>query len=270
MSNSSGRVMNLQTVPVTQRLRVAHAHATYSQFSPHTQLNFTEKLSLMRSSSLFEGLAQWECVEIASCSYLRAFARGEPLYAQGQPVKSLFLLKSGIVKETQVSADGNEALLRISAKSQVVGVHPEWRSRPHTCSARATEKSCAMVWEYLQIQRFAERFPQLEENMATILAVRLRDLEERFLELATEGVAMRLVQLLTRLSHQVGKSSANGKQISLSREELAGMMGATVFTVSRLLSVWASEGFIIARRESIIIPDARRLKAALEVPPRRS
>jgi CRP-like cAMP-binding protein len=234
-------------------------------FAPRPALpvnpDLAEPLVLMGASALFAGLSQRECTEIISCARARTFARGELLFTQGHPVRSLIVLQSGSVKHTQVSENGCEVLLRMSGTGEAVNVQGESVSCNHTCSARAVERCKALVWEYSRLQALLMQYPQLRSNISQILAGRLQDLEERFREVATEKVARRLALVLLRLIKQIGKPEEDGIQVSLSREELAQMTGTTLFTISRLLSKWAEQGVVTPRREAVLINDLKRLKS---------
>ena len=216
---------------------------------------------LMCASALFTGLSQRECMEIASCARARTFARDEILFSQGQPVQSLILLESGSVKLTQLSPGGSEALLWMSGSGEALSVHAETMSCSHTCSARAMEHCKALVWEYQRLQTLLNQYPQVRKNISRILAGRLQELEERFREVATERVAKRLALALLRLVKSVGKPSKDGIQISLTREELAQMTGTTLFTISRVLSKWAEQGFVQPLREAVLVNDPEKLES---------
>jgi len=220
-----------------------------------------ERLVLMCASALFTGLSQRECMAIASCARARTFARDEILFTQGQPVRSLILLESGSVKSTQLSSAGSEVLMWMSGSGEPVNVNAEPTSCNHTCSARAMEQCHALVWEYQRLQKLLNEYPQLRNNISRILAGRLHELEERFREVATEPVARRLALILLRLLKTVGKPSRDGIQVSLTREELAQMTGTTLFTISRTLSKWAEEGFVMPQRESVVVNDPERLES---------
>ncbi len=222
---------------------------------------FPENLVAMCASALFAGLTRRECLEIVACARARTFARDELLYSQGQPVKSLILLQSGSVKQTQLSPNGDEVLLRMNGTGEAVNVQVGSTSCSHTCSARAMEQCKALVWEYNRLQSLLERYPQMRNNITQILSSRLQELEERFREVATEKVARRLALVLLRLVNQIGKPCEDGTQVSLSREELAQMTGTTLFTISRVLSRWADQGLIVPRRESVVVTDPKRLEA---------
>lgn len=219
-----------------------------------------EQSIVLSAAPLFANLSERECLEIACSARVRTFAKNESLFAQGQPLRELILLRSGIVKHTQVSVNGNEVLLRFSRKGDVVNLQGE-SACTHTCSARATETCKALVWEFSRIQSFLTRYPQMRINISRILAAQLKELEERFREVATESASRRLALVLLRLLTQIGKPSNEGIQLSLNREELAQMTGSTVFTISRVLSAWSEQRLVVYRRESVVVRHPNRLPA---------
>jgi CRP-like cAMP-binding protein len=236
-----------------------------NQFLTSTLVNLVhpikaERLRSLRSSVLFSGISEHDCAHIASAAVRRTFARRERLFAQGQEVRNLILLQSGNVKLTQASPDGDEALLRISSAGDIVCVQGLSTIRRHTCSGRATEECRALVWEHGQMQNYLALYPRLGVNMTRILSTQLNELEERFREVATERLTTRLALLLLRLSKQMGKQSGNGTQILLNREEIAQMAGATIFSISRMLSRWSEQGLILTAREAVIVCDLGRLE----------
>jgi CRP-like cAMP-binding protein len=222
--------------------------------------NVAERVTSMCASALFAGLTSRECGEIASSASARKFARDEHLFMQGQPIRNLVLIQSGSVKLTQLSPEGSEVILWMNGEGDAVGVNAEAPGINHTCSARAMEQCRTLTWESSRLQNMLANYPQLRKNINRILSSRLEELEERFREVATEKVAKRLALTLLRLLKHVGKEAREGIQVSLSREELAQMVGTTLFTISRILSKWNEEGLVVPRREAVIICDPQRLK----------
>ena len=121
------------------------------------------------------------------------------------------------------------------------------------------EQCRALTWEYTRLQNLLMEYPQIRKNISQILFGRLRELEQRFREVATEKVATRLAFTLLRLLKKVGKHHQGGVRVSLSREELAQMTGTTLFTISRILSKWGEEGFVLPCREAVLVRDPQRL-----------
>ena len=107
------------------------------------------------------------------------------------------------------------------------------------CSARAIEPSCLLAWDKGTFDAFASRVPQILRNDTNILGERLRVLQYRFRDMATEPVPQRLSRLLLSLLEQ-GTDATRGISVGRSQEELAHMAGTTISTISRVLCDRAS------------------------------
>ncbi|PYY13033.1 MAG: hypothetical protein DMG61_14780 [Acidobacteria bacterium] len=219
----------------------------------------SERVALMCASNVFAGIAASECAQIAMSARARVFSRHEVDFVEGQPIRQVLLIKSGYVKLTQLGQDGSEVILRLSGAGDIVGVLALSAESHHTCSAHVVETCTGLLWDVLKFETFLERLPDMRKNVARILADRLNELEQRFREVATEKVCARVAHELTRLLKQVGKPLSVGIEVGLSREELAQMTGTTLFTISRLMSAWEQLGFVLPRREAVVVRDPQRL-----------
>jgi len=227
--------------------------------------NLMERLSFYKASTLGLGMSDQECFDLASRSRLRTFHRQDRLFMQGEPQRELFLLRSGYVKLTQLSHSGSEVLLWICGPGSVLGIRAEMNARPYSCSAHAVKPCTAWSWDHEAIAFLMARNPRLRQNMSAILMDRVHELEERFRELATENVSRRLALALVRLSKEIGSQGPKGTEISLSREEMAQMTGTTLFSISRIISQWAKQKLVLPGRQTVVIPDMRRIESlALE------
>lgn len=229
--------------------------------------SISERVVLMFGSSLFAGLTQEECGQIALFGKLRKFAQDELLFIQGQPIHNLMLIRSGSVKLSQLSSTGNEVILWMTGEREPLTIFgdPTGQAATHSCSARAMEPCTVLSWDYARHRTMLEQYPRIAANINHILSGRLEELQERFREVATERVAKRLALALLRLMRQVGRPHHSGTQVSLSREEMAQMIGTTQFTTSRILSKWSEGGVLMARREGVVVHDARNLQIQAEL-----
>ncbi|HKN36279.1 MAG TPA: Crp/Fnr family transcriptional regulator [Terriglobales bacterium] len=218
------------------------------------------RAAALQSSALFSGLLLAECGEIVSLARERYFAKRQTIFRQGDPAKFIFVLVSGRVKITETSHSGVEVILSIEEAGEVIGELGAMPDASRTRTAQALERSHMLMWEAGEFQTLLERYPALVLNSTHILSERLRVLEERFQELATEPVAPRLARTLVRLLEPDENGTRKPAPISLSREELAQMTGMTSFTVSRLLCDWEQRGIISNHRRSVLIKDLPGLR----------
>jgi CRP/FNR family transcriptional regulator, nitrogen oxide reductase regulator len=203
-----------------------------------------------------------DCMGIVSTAQERQFSRRQTIFFEGDPVRHVVLLTSGCVKVTQLGANGSEVILRLNGPGDVLGGVGRCLGCEHGSTARTVQPSSALVWETAQFEAVAERYPTLRRNIAHVLEQRLNELEVRFREISTEKVGPRLSSQLVRLLDQVGKHTDGHVEIALSRRELAQLTGTTLFTVSRLLCHWETQGIVTARREAVLV---RNVPALLEL-----
>jgi len=232
---------------------------------------FLRRLASLEQAPLFRGASTEDKKELAVRARDWRAVRKETFVREGQPAGDSFLLCTGRVKLTQLSAEGEEFIVRLVGPGEHFGGLGLPPGSPHTETAEALEASDALVWDRRTLDALIERSPSVQRNAMRIVVQRLLSAEERCREIATEKVPQRLSRTLCRLVGQVGRPSEGGVLVALTREELAQMTGTTLFTVSRLFSQWEEQGVIRPRREGVLIDDAAGLvRIAEESGPARS
>jgi CRP-like cAMP-binding protein len=211
--------------------------------------------------ALFSGISPVDYSRIAAAARVKEFARGEVLYLEGDSIRQVLLLTSGLVKLNKLGLSGSEVILRLGVPGDVLGALSLFSAGSHCTTAQAFRNCRTLVWDACAFKTLVERFPVLHENMGRILGRHLLELEDRFREVATERVGPRVARQVLRLMEQIGKPVSGAVEISLSREELAQMTGTTLFTVSRLLSAWEARGMVKPRREAVAVCDVQSLRA---------
>lgn len=221
--------------------------------------NYPGHLGTGPATTLFAGLTEQQCAHIYSMGRIRRFDREQVLFSQGEAASRLIMVASGTVKLVQVSSEGEEVLLWMGGPGDAFGLCPN-PCQSHSCSAIAKEPCRTIEWDHEQLKSIVERYPAIAGNLFVCMGKRLEEMEERFREVATERVARRLALAILRLVKTVGKPSEGGISIALSREELAQMTGTTLFTVSRIITEWAANGYVIPKRNSVIICNPEKLE----------
>jgi CRP-like cAMP-binding protein len=87
----------------------------------------------------------------------------------------------------------------------------------------------------------------------------IQEMQSRYRELATERVQQRIARALLRLTAQSGQRTDQGIELSFSRQDLAEISGATLYTVSRVMAEWERQGLVKLGREQIEIINPHEL-----------
>ena len=221
-------------------------------------LPLNARVSCIQQINLFRGLTLAECAEVASIAQERQFPDRQTIFREGDSVRFVLVLISGRVKLTQLSRFGTEVIFSVGGTGEVLGGLGLTPNSAHRLTAQTLGRCHVLSWDVRAFLSLEERIPAVRRNAVGILSERLRRLEERFLELATEQVAPRLARMLFRLLEQ-GNHGSHPSRIDLSHEELAQMTGTTLFTVSRLLCEWEQRGIVQTLRKAVMIRDPQKL-----------
>jgi CRP/FNR family transcriptional regulator, nitrogen oxide reductase regulator len=217
-----------------------------------------ERVAPLQDLTLFADLSSADSATVYSAANAKRFWRRQMLYCEGDAIKHVMLLLSGCVKVTQLSWKGDEVILRLNAKGDLLSETHQSAGYRHCSGAQAIQPGVALVWQLGVFERLFDSLPAFRRNVVGALEERLREMEQRFREVSSEDVASRLCSELIRLTTRLADSNPE-KEILISRKELAQLTGTSLFTVSRLLSRWQEMGIVRIRREAVQVCDPHAL-----------
>ena len=215
----------------------------------------TAARQLLLDAPFLSGLAPDDRARVAAAASDRPIEKGTTLFHQGDAADRLYFVLAGRIKLTQVTAHGQEVIVRSIGPGEPCGGVAVLGGQTYPVTGEVMLDGRALVWSGPALRRLAEEIPALALSTTRIISERMRELQDRYRELATERVAQRVARTLLRLARQAGRRTDDGVLIDmpLSRQDLAEMNGTTLFTVSRILSEWESRGLIDAGRERVAI-----------------
>lgn len=209
----------------------------------------------LQQIALFKDLSSTELESICHTSRTCRVKSGDFFFHQDDPADTLYILVQGRIKMMQISAEGQQVLVRIVTPCEDFGTVAVLSEMTYPLSAQAAEDCLAIAWDKELIIRLLSAHPRLVFNALRLVSQRFRELQDRYRELATERVERRVARALLRLEHQVGRRVDQGILIdlTLSRQDLAQMTGTTLYTVSRILSQWEQQGLVETGREKVVL-----------------
>lgn len=214
-------------------------------------------------SELFRGFAADEIARLLAAGRRVRLSDGQVLYHQGDPVDALVLVLQGSLRLSQITADGAEVIARmIPAGDIIAGVVllPEERRIPVGASADGPVE--IVRWSRAVAQRLAEENPRFRDNVFSVIADRMRGSLTRAQDLSTKPVDVRVARALVDLAKGHGRRIDTGILIDrpLGRQELADLVGASMYTVSRLLAKWEREGLVSLGRRVVVVRQPAKLE----------
>lgn len=219
--------------------------------------------SLISDLPLFAQLEASEFDDILETAHARHYAKGAVVFSQNEAAHSFFLLLHGRLRVTQVTAAGEQIVVRFVNPGDIFGVAMALGRDTYPGTATAVVDCLALLWPSAVWPQLIGRHPQLAVNAMRTIGGRLQEAQQRLREISTEEVEQRVAHAVLKLVDEAGHPVAEGIQIDfpISRQDLAEMTATTLHTVSRIMSAWEAAGIIESGRQRVVVRDKARLAA---------
>lgn len=217
--------------------------------------------AVIRDLPMFRELSAEDLDTVLEHAVARRLAPGEAAFRQGDVADAFFVLLHGSLKVTQVGPDGQQVVVRHVNPGELFGIARAVRRPDFPGTAEALTESVAVAWPSAAWDALVARCPELAVGALATVGQRLQEAHTRIRELATEAVERRVAHALLRLVRQAGRKTDAGILIDfpLSRQDIAEMAGATLYTVSRLMAAWEARGLIASGRKRVTVRDPHAL-----------
>jgi CRP/FNR family transcriptional regulator, cyclic AMP receptor protein len=195
----------------------------------------------------------------------RRLKSGEFLYHMGEAARSVYLLRSGLIKTSLVSPGGHELTLRLHKTGDILGELCLCIGERREQAVALEESDVVEIPLELLLARL-RRDPTAALDFARAASARLLDIYQRLESLSAEPAMARLTRTLLDLASDLGESTTHGIEIRhhITQEELGRLISARREVVSSLLNELRKTGLISYTRRGYIIVDRDALQALLE------
>ncbi len=201
--------------------------------------------------------------EFAQMHYQHRYLARQTLYHEGTPSLGLFLVCRGRIKVSRADRNGREQILRLVDQGGVLGEEALLDGSRYVGSARALEESQVAFVGREDLLRFLRTHEGMAVSLLLHLCRVLVSTQANLTRLALTDARSRMAGLLLDLGRQYGRPTPEGTELSLSisRGELAAMVGVAPETAMRLLSEFREAGIVRTDRRQVILAKPGRLEA---------
>lgn len=185
------------------------------------------------------------------------FKKNQTLYTEGSTPLGVFYLQEGEVLISKLASQGREQVIRVVSENGLVCCANLISNTRYSSSCRATMDTTALFLPKVDFLKIISENKEANYQIMAQMAQEVISLENQVVSLAYKQLRGRLADKLLSLDEIRGR--ATGKNICLSRSDLAGYAGAVTATVNRLLCEFQKEEMISISEKQIRVLDRARL-----------
>jgi CRP/FNR family transcriptional regulator len=196
---------------------------------------------------------------------MRSYVAGETIFREGEPATSFHFVLGGRVKIVKSGPGGRDVILEIFGPGDPVGALAVYDERDFPAAAVALEPASLLSIPRQEFFAVLASNPMLARGLLMGLTRRMFELTRKLAERSSR-VEFRIARLFLTLADRLGREEKGGLSIpmSLSRQEIADLVGTTQETAIRIMSRWGKDGVLVTSDSGFLVADRTVLE---RIPP---
>ncbi len=228
----------------------------------HSQINLKCEGCSSEFNTIFRHLTPEQHDMISLDKNCEPYKKGSIIYHEGNRISGCYCVGSGIVKIYKTGIDGKEQIITFAKKGDIIGFRSVLSGELACTTAKVIEEShlCYIPGDTL-INLFREN-ANFSMDLMQLACKELGEANAYITDIAQKTVRERLAEVLLILKNNFELDEENFLKITLTREELANIVGTATESVIRLLSEFKSDNLIELHGRRIKLLDIKGLKKA--------
>lgn len=198
-----------------------------------------------RFTSVFCKVDHDRLEEISTEKVCTPYQKGQLIFKEGNRPFGVYCINQGKIKLSKMGEDGKEQILRLAKPGDLLGYRSLLSGDKYSASAVALEESAVCFIPKDLFVGILKKDSVLSMEMLKLLSDDLKKAEQQITHLAQKPVRERMAEALLFLKETYGfEKDQQTLDVTLSREELANIVGTATETAIRLLSEFKQDKMI--------------------------
>jgi CRP/FNR family cyclic AMP-dependent transcriptional regulator len=186
------------------------------------------------------------------------------LFSAGDDGNGCYRIESGLVKLSILSPDGGERILDVLGPGAIVGELSMVDGAPRSTAVYAVSDSELSYVSRAAFLAFAETHPELYLHIATLLAQRVREMNDIAMAWSFLSLEGRAAHALLEIAEAFGEDIGNGRLLirhRIEQSDFAAMAGIARENISRILNKWMREKLVSRHAGYYCIESREKIEA---------
>lgn len=193
-----------------------------------------------------------EMAEVKTCAF---FKKGQIMMHEGSRPNGVYCVHSGKAKLFKLGTEGKEQIIRFAKDGDLIGYRALLSNEQLSASIQVLEDTHACFIPRSEMFKMIENNSKFSLEVMKMACHELGEAGRLITNLAQKTVRERLAEVLLLLVSTFGEDEEGNIDVSLTREEIANMVGTATESVIRLLSEFKDDEYIFLKGRKIKVLD---------------
>lgn len=219
---------------------------------------------IIRQFNSLRAMSKEELKTVSDSKILKKIKKGEALFQEGEKLDGVFCVRSGISKLSKLSENGKDQIVKLASKGEIMGQRSVIAEECTNLSAVAVSdmEVCFIPKEI--ISNTLNNNPNYAVEVLRHMAHDLKEADDVIVNMSQKTVKQRVAEAFLYLKNNFGEDKEGFLLLTLSREDIANVVGTATESAIRIISEFKKKGLIKTLGKKIGVADEKKLQDLAE------
>lgn len=213
----------------------------------------------LTNTPIFQGLPEPQINKLTRIVTEHSFSGGQVIFTEGDKADGFYIVVTGRVKIYKLSPEGKEQILHVFGPGEPFAEVAMFAGGTLPAHAEAMKESKVVFIPRPAFVALIQQDPSIAMNMFGTLSMRLKRFTSLIEDLSLKEVPQRLAAYLLYLDSE--RKDHEHVELTISKGQLASLLGTIPETLSRILKKMIAQGCIAMKGRTIELRDRRMLES---------
>lgn len=216
---------------------------------------------IVRQFNALRAMNKKELKAVSDSKEVRKIKKGDFLFKEGENLNGVYCVKDGVSMLSKLSSNGKNQIVKVATKGEMLGQRSLVAEEQANLSAKALADMEVCFIPKGHIAPTLQRNPDFGIEILRHMAHDLKAADEVIVNMSQKTVKQRLAATFLYLHQNFGTDNAGFLKLTLSREDLADIVGTATESAIRMISDFKKQGWIKTTGKQIGVVDKQALEA---------
>jgi CRP-like cAMP-binding protein len=215
---------------------------------------------IIRQFNSLRAMSNEELKAVSDTKTTQIVKKGEAIFEEGEKLKGVFCVRNGISKLSKLSANGKDQVVKFATKGEVLGQRSVIVEESSNLSAIALSDMEVCFIPKESIVNALHRNPNFTMEVLRHIAHDLKEADDVIVNMSQKTVKQRIAEAFLYLKNNFGEDDEGFLNLTLSREDMANVVGTATESAIRFISEFKKEGLLRSSGKRIGICNEKKLR----------
>ena len=215
---------------------------------------------IIRKFNSLRAMSKEELKKVSDTKITKSIKKGEAIFDEGDKLNGVYCVRNGVSKLSKLSANGKDQIVKLATKGEVIGQRSVIAEESANLSAVAVNDMEVCFIPKEAIVNTLHKNPDFTFEVLRHMAHDLKEADDVIVNMSQKTVKQRIAEAFLYLENNYGEDDQGYLSLTLSREDIANVVGTATESCIRIISEFKKKGYLKTSGKKVGIANRKGLQ----------